>query len=63
MSKRDTMIPGLRNQYHLRPSPNGFHAWDVSRLTFLVDSNSVDLNRGEAYSGHVVIWPAGLQPR
>ncbi len=22
----------MRKQYHFRPSPNGFHAWDVDRL-------------------------------
>lgn len=25
-------MPGIRKQYHFRPSPNGYFAWDVSRL-------------------------------
>jgi len=25
-------VPGLRRQYHFRPSRNGYFAWDVSRL-------------------------------
>lgn len=25
----------MRKQYHFRPSPNGFHAWDVQRLVRL----------------------------
>jgi len=26
------MLRNLRKQYHLKPSPNGFYAWDIHRL-------------------------------
>jgi ferredoxin-NADP reductase len=28
-------VAGLRQQFHFRPSPNGYHAWDVHRLIAL----------------------------
>lgn len=32
MTALEANLPGLRRQYHFRPSPNGFFAWDVLRL-------------------------------
>ncbi|MEQ9505462.1 MAG: hypothetical protein RLO80_04270 [Hyphomonas sp.] len=50
----------MRKQYHFRPSPNGFYAWDVDRLIRLASvlvPESIDLERiselDEAY------WFAG----
>ncbi len=33
--KAPDKVPGLRRQYHFRPSTNGYYAWDVHRLIAL----------------------------
>ena len=53
-------VPGLRRQYHFRPSAKGYHAWDVHRLIALskdlpaisIDPNDVaELNESYWFGG------------